>query len=221
MTHQVNRTGAYERRAGASPGVAPAGDDLAGMGGDVGVREARYRFGGVDVPATLAGMLAALGLTVLLGGILAAAGSYGYQLGLKDAATKLSVGGLVAGLVTVILAFLLGGWVAGRVARYSGGLNGALSAVWFLVLAGVTSALGAWAGQKYNVFASLRLPQWFSRNALGTTAVATGVLTLALMLVAGWLGGWLGERYHRRADAVVTSTRPGAIAAPRRVVRGR
>lgn len=142
MTRQTNRTGAYERRAGASPGVAPAGDDLDGMGGDVGIREARYRFGGVDVPATLAGTLAALGRTVLLGGLVAAAGSYGYQLGLKDVATKLSVGGLVAGLVTV-------------------------------------------------------------------------------MLVAGWLGGWLGERYHRRADAVVTNTRPGAIAAPRRVVRGR
>jgi len=30
MTHQANRTGAYERRAGASPGVTPAGDEVRG-----------------------------------------------------------------------------------------------------------------------------------------------------------------------------------------------
>ncbi len=200
--------------------VAP-GVRVSDANGDVGVAEARHRFGGVDIPATLAGMLAALGTAVLLGGLLSGAGAFGYQLGLKDAATKLSLGGLIGGLVTLFLAFLIGGWVAGRVARYSGALNGLLTALWFVLLAAATAALGAWAGDKYNVFSNVNLPQWFSRNAQGAAAILSGLVALAVMLGAGWLGGWLGERYHRRADSVVTGTRPGAIAEPRRVVGAR
>ncbi len=41
------------------------------LDGDVGVVEAHRRFGGIDVPATLAGMAAALGTAVLLAGLLA------------------------------------------------------------------------------------------------------------------------------------------------------
>jgi hypothetical protein len=188
---------------------------------DVGVVEARERFGGVDVPATLAGMLAALGMAVVLAGLLTGAGAFGYQLGLKDAATKLSLWGLVGGVVTLFVAFLIGGWVAGRVARYNGGLNGLLTALWFVLLAALMGALGAWLGDRYNVFANVQLPQWFSRNALGTAAVISGLVALGVMFAAGWLGGWLGERYHRRADSLVARTRPGAIAEPRRVVRVR
>src|SRR3954466_13013697 len=41
------------------------------------------RFGGMDIPATLVGMLAALALLTLLGGIVGAAvGAIGYQTGL-------------------------------------------------------------------------------------------------------------------------------------------
>lgn len=188
---------------------------------DVGVAEARQRFGGVDIPATLAGMLAALGTAVVLGGLLAGAGAFGYQLGIKDAATKLSLGGLVGGLVTLFVAFFIGGWVAGRVARYNGGLNGLLTALWFVLLAALTAGLGAWLGDKYNVFANVDLPQWFSGNAVGATALVSGLVSLVVMLGAGWLGGRLGERYHRRADSLVVRTRPGALAAPGRVVRAR
>ena len=188
---------------------------------DVGVAEARQRFGGIDIPATLAGMLAALGMAVVLGGLLSGVGAFGYQLGLKDAPTKLSLGGLVGGLATLFVAFLVGGWVAGRVARYNGGLNGLLTAVWFVLLAALLGGLGAWLGDKYNVFANVNLPQWFSGNALGAAAVVSGVVALAVMLGAAWLGGWLGERYHRRADSLVIRTRPGAIAVPRRVLRAR
>ncbi len=194
--------------------VSDAGDDS-------GIEEARRRFGGIDIPATLAGMLAALGAAVVLGGILAGAGTFGYQLGVKDTVTKLSLGGLIGGLVTLFFAFLIGGWVAGRVARYNGGINGLLTALWFVLLAALMGGLGAWLGDKYNVFANVRLPQWFSRNALGTGALLSGLVALVVMLGAGWLGGLLGGRYHRRADAVVAHHRSGAIAEPRRVVKAR
>ena len=58
-------------------------------------------------------MLAAPGTAVILGGLLAGAGTFGDQLGIEDAATKLSLGGLMGGLVA--LAVMLGaGWLGGR-----------------------------------------------------------------------------------------------------------
>ena len=199
--------------------AAPAGVTVSDVSGDVGVEEARSRFGGVDIPATLAGALAALGTAVLLAGILAGAGTVGYQMGVDDAAEKLTAGGLIGGLLTLLVAFLVGGWVAGRVARYDGGRNGLLTALWFVLFAAAAAALGAWAGDKYNVFRNVNLPQWFDSDALTGAAIGTGLLALAVMLGAGWAGGRLGERYHRRADSLVARTRPGAVGAPRRIVR--
>ena len=198
---------------------APAGVRVTDVTGDPGVEEARARFGGIDIPATIAGALAALGTAALLAGILAGAGTYGYQLGIDNAEEKLTAGGLIGGLATLFIAFLVGGWVAGRVARYDGGRNGVLTALWFVLLAAATAALGAWAGDKYDVFRNVNLPQWFDSDALTGAAIATGLLALAVMVGAGWLGGRLGERYHRRADALVARTRPGAAGTPRRIVR--
>ncbi|MBA2575741.1 MAG: hypothetical protein H0V05_03715 [Euzebyaceae bacterium] len=180
---------------------------------DVGVREAQRRFGGLDVPATLAGMLTALGLTVLLSGLVAAAGTFSYQLGLRGATEDVSAAGLVAGLVVLVLAFLAGGWVAGRMARYDGGRNGLTTALWFFVLAAALSALGAVFGERYDVFRGAALPQWFSADALTPAALASGLVALVAMLVAGWFGGKAGERYHRRVDALIANTRDGGLMA--------
>ena len=199
--------------------AAPADVRVTDVTGDVGVEAARSRFGGIDIPATIAGALAALGTAVLLAGIGAGAGTYGYQLGLDNATEDLTLAGLIAGLAALGLAFLIGGWVAGRVARYDGGQNGVVTALWFVLLAGAAAALGAWAGDEYNVFRNVNLPQWFDADALTPAAIATGLLALVVMLLAGWTGGRLGERYHRRADSLVARTRPGAVGQPRRVVR--
>lgn len=173
-----------------------------------GVGEAHRRFGGVDLPASLAGMLAALGLTVILAGLAGAAGSVGYQRG-ADTGT-LSTGGLVTGLVVLLVSFYVGGWVAGRIARYDGSRNGVLTALWFVLLAGGVSALGAWLGTRYNFFDQVRLPQWFSANQT-TAAVVSAVVGIVVMVLAAAIGGAVGSRYHRRADAVVAS--PGLVAS--------
>jgi hypothetical protein len=174
---------------------------------DEGVAEARRRFGGLDVPASLAGTLCALGLTVLLAGLLTGAGRIGYQSGVADSDTTLSAGGLIGGLVVLFLAFLTGGWVAGRMARYDGGRNGLMTAVWFLLLAAAVSVLGAWLGDKYDFFADVHLPQWFSDNARSAKAIASGIVALVVMLLAGLFGGVLGARYHRRADDLIAHNR--------------
>ena len=180
---------------------------------DPAVRAARERFGGLDIPATLVGMLTALALLVLLAGLIGAAiGTVGYQVGLEGNQQDLSLASLIGGLVVLFLAFLVGGWAAGRIARYSGARNGLLAAIWALVLAAVLSALAALFGAEYDVFRAANLPQWFSRDALTADAIISAIVAILVMLLGGLLGGMWGERYHRRADALIASTREGGMA---------
>jgi VIT1/CCC1 family predicted Fe2+/Mn2+ transporter len=187
---------------------------------DPAVRAARERFGGLDWPATLVGTLTALAVLVLLGGLIGAAvGLIGYQTGLENAVEEISVASLVGGLVTLFIAFAIGGWAAGRMARYDGARNGLMTAVWAVVLAAILSALGAIFGGEYDVFRNVQLPQFFSRDALTLGAIVSALVAIAVMLVAGLLGGKWGERYHRRADATIIGTREGGVAADEPRVR--
>ena len=186
---------------------------------DVGVRAAHDRFGGIDVPASLVGMLTALALLVLLGGLVGAAfGAIGYQTGLdRDDVEDISLASLIGGLVVLFLSYLVGGWTAGRIARYDGPRNGLMTAIWTLLLAAVLSALAAWLGDEYDVLRNRELPQWFSTDALTTAAIVSGVVAVATMIVAAVLGGAWGERYHRRADATIASTSEAGMARRTRV----
>lgn len=206
----------HDHRLGGAtvPDVGGRGIRLSRVKHDVGVAEARRRFGGLDWGASVGGLLAAVGTLVLLGGLAGAAGSIGYRYGTSD--EDLSIGGFIAGLVVLLLAFFVGGWVAGRVARYDGGRNGVMAVVLFLVLAAGLAELGAWLGDTYNLFSSRPdLPDWFSGQDLGLAALATAAIAALVALVAGWLGGIVGARYHKRADAVVTHT--GGIVGDDRV----
>lgn len=178
------------------------------------MREARARFGGVDLPATIVGMLTALAVLLLLGGLITAAvGAVGYQTGLDEGAgaQEVTIGGLVGGVVVLFLSFVVGGWAAARIARYDGLKNGVMTGVWALLLVAILSGLGAWLGAEYNVLRNAELPSWFSRDAATIGAIASGLIAVVAMLVGGLLGGVWGERYHRRADAVIAGTRAGGI----------
>jgi hypothetical protein len=193
-------------------------------GGDVGVDAARARFGGMHIGAQLVGMLAALALVVLLGGLVGAAiGGIAYQTGLDASAREISVGSLVSGFVVLVVSFLIGGWAAGRMARYDGRINGLMSAVWFFVLGAILAGLGIWLGSEYNVADRVDMPDWFgtwfNRDTVTTGAFVSGVLAILLILGSGYLGGWLGERMHRRADETIVAHRSGGIAGGRRVLR--
>lgn len=199
-----------------APDVADDGVRISDVREDRGVREAREHFGGIDVPATLAGTVAALGATVLVGGLLGGLGTIGYQTGVGTGASDagLSLAGFGAGVVTLLLAFLLGGWVAGRMSRYDGGRNGLMTAVWFLVLTAGLAGLGAWAGDRYDVLSRFDLPQWFRNGDLTGAAIASALVAVAVMLAAAWFGGRLGDRYHERADRLIVDTRPGGLTRP-------
>ena len=159
------------------------------------IAAARDRFGGIDLPASLVGMLTAIAVLVLLGGMVGAAiGAIGYQTGLSGANVEdISLASLIGGLVVLAIAYLVGGWTAGRIARYDGARNGLMTAVWTIVLAGALSALAAWFGSEYDVFANVQLPQWFDRDALTNTALVSGLAAVATMLVAGLFGWAVGH----------------------------
>jgi hypothetical protein len=194
------------------------GEGVRGQEGrpDAGVVEARQRFGGFDLPASLVGMLTALAFLMLFAGLVGAAiGAVGYQTGLSGNEEELSLASVIGGLVALIAAYVLGGWTAGRIARYNGPLNGAMTGVWTLVLAAILAGLGAWLGSEYDVLRNVELPQWFSRDALTAGAIISGIVAVAAMVLGGALGGAWGERFHRRADSTIAATRPGGIEAGR------
>ena len=194
--------------------------------GRVGVERAHDRFGGFDVPAQLTGMLVAIGLVVLLGGIAGAViGSIAYQTGLQGNLNNISVGALASGLVVLFVSFLIGGWAAGRIARYDGGRNGLMTAVWFLLLTAILAGLGVWFGAQYNVAGRVDLPNWFeawfSDRDVTIAAALSGIGAVIATLVGGFLGGLWGARYHRRADATIVDARAGAYTATREVEEAR
>jgi hypothetical protein len=183
-----------------------------------GIHAARERFGGVDIPASLVGMLTALSTVLILAGLVGAAfGVVGYQTGLEENAEDLSIGSLIGGVAILFVAYLIGGWAAGRMARYDGARNGFATGIWTLVFGAILAALGAWAGAEYDVFQNVELPQWFDSDALTMPAILSAAGAIVAMFVGGIIGGLWGERYHRRADTTIADTRTEEIRTDERV----
>jgi len=172
-----------------------------------GISAAHDRFGGIDIPASLVGMLTALATTIILAGLIGAAlGAVDYQTGLEGDAEDIALWSMIGGVAVLFFAYLVGGWAAGRMARYDGARNGFATGVWTLVFGAILAGLGAWFGSDYDVFRNVELPQWFSTDAFTTRAIISGVAAIAAMFIGGIVGGLWGERYHRRADRTIIST---------------
>lgn len=168
------------------------------------------RYGKPDFLASVVGMFAGLGTLVFLGALMAAgAGGIDYQLNILNEDGSLdeaSVVGLIVAAVVVFVSFLVGGFAAGRMARYKGGLNGLGAGLWMILLVAIFAGLGAWVGAEYNAFNRVDLPNWFAQvdvdDLTAMAAVASAVLVVAT-LVGGYVGGRLGETYHTRVDAAL------------------
>jgi hypothetical protein len=210
--HHVDEKVDGARRVDTRTDYATTSDPYAG------IHAARERFGGVDIPASLVGMLTALSTVLILAGLVGAAfGVVGYQTGLEEDAQDLSIGSLIGGVAILFVAYLIGGWAAGRIARYDGARNGFATGIWTLVFGAILAALGAWAGSEYDVFQNVELPQWFDSDALTMAAIASGVGAIVAMFVGGIIGGLWGERYHRRADTTIVDTRTDETRTHERV----
>lgn len=177
-------------------------------------RSVRERFGGVDTPAAIGGMLAILGTLAFLGSLIAGgAGNLDYRLNAIDVDGNLQelelVTILIAGLVVMASGFV-GGWVAARMARFDGTINGIAAALWLVALVAIFAALGAWFGAEYNAFQLAGLPDWFSSitaDDVTAMAIVGGLVGIATLFVGAILGGNVGEGYNRRVDSAMVRDR--------------
>ena len=183
----------------------PLGTGTAAAGGPAAAAErARDEFGGFNWGPAFFGWLVATGLAAILIAIEYAAGA---AIGLTkgNTATIDIVGGAI--LIGIFaLAYLCGGYVAGRMSRFDGFRQGLATWIVGLFLTGALAAAGAIWGSKYDVLGSLHIP----RIPVDEGSIATGgAIALGAALVASLacalLGGKAGQRYHRRVDSVVRS----------------
>ena len=174
---------------------------------------ARRRFGGVNAGAVFFGWLVAIGVAILLSGILgAAAAAIGETADLtrddlEGQAGDLSVGAAVALMLVLCVGYFCGGYVAGRMSRFDGARQG--MAVWVLglVVTLLAVGLGALFGSQYDALDRVDLPRIpFSDGELTAGGVIAGLLVLVVTLIGAMLGGAVGNRYHHRVDRVAYPT---------------
>jgi hypothetical protein len=105
-------------------------------------------------------------------------------------------------LAIIFVAYLAGGYVAGRMARFNGLKQGLGVWLWAVIIAILVAAAGMLAGTRFDILRQLnsfpRLPLNEGTLTTGGIIVAVGVVVVSL--VGALLGGLAGMRYHRRVD---------------------
>lgn len=176
------------------------------------VAKQKEQFGGMRFGTAFFGWLTATGAAVLLTALVAGAGA---AVGLGDqadpaqtadaAAENAATVGLIGAIalaVVVFVSYFCGGYVAGRMARFSGAKQGIAVWLWALIVAVVLAIVAAIAGSQFNILADLnsfpRIPIQEGDLAVGSilTAVAIAIVSLGGAI----LGGLAGMRFHRRVD---------------------
>ncbi|HEX3622424.1 MAG TPA: hypothetical protein VHT97_08925 [Acidimicrobiales bacterium] len=175
-------------------------------------------YGGFSITSALAGVLVAYGaFAILLGLAAAAVGAAGSTTDLSTDWERLgTTGGLVVAAL-LLVAYLFGGYVAGRMARRNGLLHGLAVAVLGLVVVGVVAALARNSGATDSAAANLRslgIPT--TADEYGHAATVAGIASLIGLFVGSLVGGILGERWHGRLLARAADPTVGAQAAAAR-----
>jgi amino acid transporter len=169
----------------------------------------RARYGGLHMGSAFFGWMSAVGIAVILLAILSAAGlAFGLystlgtpQEAADQANTGIGLGAAIALLVVLFLAYLAGGYVAGRMARFNGTKQGLGVWLWGVIVLVLAALAGLVLGTQYNFFDQLNLPSLPVDSGTATTGglIALGAVLLVTLLGA-MLGGKLGSRYHRKVD---------------------
>ncbi len=189
-----------------------ANGDVVVSDGDVDTRDEiraaeRAEFGGMKFGSAFFGWLTAAGLGVLLtalvAAILTAIGLSAEDVG--DGVARvidLGIAGAIAVAVVVFIAYFAGGYVAGRMARFSGALQGFAVWLWAIIIAVIGAALAYFFGDRFDILGNLdafpRIPN--SVDELTVPGIVTAVVLALIPLLAAVLGGLAGMRYHRRVD---------------------
>jgi hypothetical protein len=171
----------------------------------------REAFGGVKVGSAFFGWLTATGTAVILTALLAATGA-ALGLGIVESDTTVAgaaldtetVGwvGAIALLVILFLAYYCGGYVAGRMARFNGILQGIAVWVWALVIAIVVALVSVVVGSQFDILGELNAFPRFpvAEGDLTVAGIITTIVVIIASLGGAILGGKAGTHYHRKVD---------------------
>jgi hypothetical protein len=194
------------RHAAPSDGVHDADP---GIRREVVARE-KEAYGGVKIGAAFFGWLTAMGMAVLLTALVAGTGTaIGLGAGVTEpddvpaqTADAIGIVGVILALLIVMLSYYCGGYVAGRMARFSGAKQGIAVWLWALIIAIVVAVIGGVLGAQFNVLQQLnafpRIP--VNEGDLGIAGIITAVVIALASLAGAILGGIVGVRYHRKVD---------------------
>ncbi len=175
-------------------------------------------FGTLSPLSVLAGVLCAYGAFAIVAAVVGAA------LAAADVNTEFrsndwTGSGAVASLASaavLFIAYLFGGYVAGRMARRAGLLHGALVFVVSLLVGGVAGGVVSTLADSNDIEDNLRsigVPT--TMDQVTEVAVAGVILSLVAVLVGSLLGGALGEHWHTKLARRVADPEIGTTADER------
>jgi hypothetical protein len=214
MSNAVNTPGAdrgnnVEYPPGTSTPSDSAVDDTTTLDRRDVVGRQKDVFGGMKFGSCFFGWLTASGTAVLLAALVTGVGA---ALGLSrnvdvtnptPAQTESIgfVGGIVL-MAIIFVAYLAGGYVAGRMARFNGLKQGLGVWLWAVIMAVLVGIAGWLAGAQFDLLAQVnsfpRLP--LNEGTLTTGGIIVAIGVVAASLFGALLGGLAGMRYHRRVD---------------------
>ena len=162
---------------------------------------------GTSWVSVVLGWLAALGAGLILSGIVS--GIIGAIFGTagRQGLTEGGATALVGLLITLLLAFLIGGYAAGRMASRQGLKHGLLVPLLALVVTLLLAIVGGLLGVSFiDQLSGVTLPQGAQQSAqqaapqqgLGTILSVSGILALLFPFLGGAIGGLWGARTGTR-----------------------
>ncbi|HWS49881.1 MAG TPA: hypothetical protein VN241_02625 [Microbacterium sp.] len=202
----TERTTAYDSSGSHVDETRPPVSDRA-VREEVVARE-KEQFGGMKFGTAFFGWLTATGTVALLSALISGTGA-ALGLGVEDAADAagaqpetIGLIGAIGLLLVLLIGYFAGGYVAGRMARFSGAKQGVAVWLWAVIIAIVGAILVAIVGAQFNPLADInafpRIP--INEGALTVTAIVTVVIAALVTLLGAVLGGLAGMRFHRRVD---------------------
>ena len=163
--------------------------------------------GGVAFGPVLTGVVVAFGamflLSALIGGVLASLGLIDPEV-TSGEAIEAGLGAGIALVIAQFLAYLWGGYTAGRMARGSGVVNGLLVPLSALIVGGIVVAVATGLGANANLnlpFTTNQLP--LDQATLIDWGIGIGIASLIAMFLGGALGGGMGARWHTKLERTV------------------